>query len=296
MSKSKTAVATPAEAVTTAKGQPITKATLDQVAEAMKSYWKQNREKVALIALCFVAAAFSIAAATGSASFAILYLFAFNGKVSGRMDGNVLMRNGRGRGFAVPALIRNGYTMTARGIFSVLSSAYRGLGSLTIDAWRAFTMDATNRFGQPIEVKGKDAYVRLNANLINIGQATITSPPVLAGVDSITDVSGLAMDASADTLTFSFSVSPTATGVSHKLFATRPLSAGITRPSASEFRQVDVVPSGSTTPYDFSTAYINRFGSINGQAGNKIFIQLFGVNETTGQMTPSVGASGVIVP
>lgn len=294
MSKTTKAGATPDTLVKLPKGKKVTKENLDSIAAAMLDYWKQNRTK-ALIALLFcVSLTISAYTAAASTSFAILYLFAFNGKVSGRMDGNVLMRNGRGRGFAVPALIRNGATMTARGIFSVLSSSYRGLGVIVIDSWRAFQMDATNRFGQPFKVSGKDAYVRLNANLINIGQPTITNPPVLGAVDGITSVTNVALDGTLDTLFFDFAASPTAAGVSHKLFATRPLSAGVTRPSASEFRQIDVMPSGSVFPYDFSLAYQNKYGSIIGQQSNKIFIQLYAVNEATGQMTPSVGASGVI--
>src|SRR5688572_2899067 len=85
---------------------------------------------------------------TWGVAHAILYIFAFNGKVSGRMDGNVLMRNGRGRGFSVPALVQNSYTMTARGRFSTFSTQYSGLLAAEILAWSNFEMQVSNRFGQ----------------------------------------------------------------------------------------------------------------------------------------------------
>lgn len=296
MSKTKENAGLPTDALKTKKGEKITKERLDSISAQMADHWKRNRQKVVAIVVLAVAAIAILGAPAAGGSFAFLYIFGQFGKFSGRMDGDVMMRNGRGRGFVVPALVRNTYTMTARGLLSILSSGYRALTAAQVAAWRAFTMDSSNRFGQTVAVKGKDAYVRLNANLINIGQATIVTPPVLGAVDGITDVSTVAVDASAQTAVFVFGVSPTAANTSHKLFATRPLSNGITRPSASEFRLIDVIPTGSATPYDFAAAYIAKFGALTGTAGNKIFIQLYAVNDTTGQMTPSVGASGVIVP
>lgn len=296
MNDSKKPPVMPTKKVTFKKGEVVTKEKLDSISKSMAEFWKRNREKVGAVLILLMTGWLWFIIESGRESLAFLYIFGQFGKFSGRMDGDVMMRNGRGRGFVVPALVRNGFTMTARGLFSILSSGYRALGSAAITAWSAFEMTTSDRFGRTVTLKGKDCYVRLNANLINIGQPTIGVPPVLGAVDGITDVPLVSIDASAQTATFTFSVSPTAGGVSHKLFATRPLSAGITKPAASEFRQIDVVPSGSTTPYDFAAPWIARFGSLLGQAGNKVFIQLYAVNEATGQMTPSVGASGVIVP
>lgn len=271
-------------------------AALNEYAAERKKYFASLKSgKVAVIATLVIFTIVTLAFAPAVA-LAGLYIFADNGKKSGRADGNVYMRNGRTRGFKVPALVRNSYTMTQRGIFAVLSAAYRGLTPAEIDAWMNFSYQSSNRFGQAITIRGKQAYVALNANLIDTGNATLTSPPVLTDVPAIMTVSAVNMDASAGTMTFAFSASPTDANITHLLFATKPLSNGITRPSKSAYRLVDLVPSGSTTPYDFASAYITKFGAITSSAGNKVFIQLYGVQNNTGQKIPSVGASGVIVP
>lgn len=230
---------------------------------------------------------------TIGASTAFLYLFGFNGKVSGRTGGNVYMRNGRGRGFTVPALVRNSYTMTARGIFAVLSASYRGLTTSEIEQWMNFSYDRSDRFGQSQVVRGKEAYIGLNTDLINVGYGPITAPPVLVAVPAINTASMTAV-AATGVITLTFTASPTAATVDHLVFATQPLSHGITRPSTSAFRLVQVIPGGTSSTFNISVAYAAKFGVITTAAGNKIFVQLYGVENTTGQKVPSVGMSAVI--
>src|SRR5262245_32873673 len=81
-------------------------------------------------------------------SLCMLYLWANNGKMSGRADGNVYMRNGRTRGFRVPSLVRNAYTSLVRSIFTGFSQAFSNLTSDQILSWDNFSYVKSNRFAQ----------------------------------------------------------------------------------------------------------------------------------------------------
>lgn len=270
---------------------------LKTVANARKKWLQQNNTPAKVLLFVIGSCIFGyLWHYSGCAALATLYMFAYNGKVSGRHDGNVLMANGRGRAYATPALVRNSYTMTARGILSLLSAGWRGLTQAEMASWNALQLPATNRLGQAITISGKDAYVRLNANLINVGSAPNTSAPTLADVPAIQAISAFTADASAGTLSITYSPTPTDTAVEHEIYATAPLSPGVFHPSRSAFRLVDVLFAATGSPYSFGTAYTNKFGAITLKAGSKIFIQLYGVENTTGQKIPSVGTSTVIVP
>lgn len=243
-----------------------------------------------LIVFLFAVAALLLWTSESAAMECLLYIFAFDGKVSGRMDGNVMMRNGRGRAFVVPALVRNNYTMTQRGLFSTFSSTYAGLTAAQVDAWRNFTIDITNRFGQAKIVRGKEAFVALNVNLAMVGSASISDPPVFVGVPAIVT---LAVTATAPgTLALAFTATPTDADVAHLVFATAPLGNGITRPSASAYRLIDVIPPATATPFAAGAAYVAKFGNLI--AGDKVFVSLTAVDINTGQSTPSVAAFDVI--
>src|SRR5437016_9674634 len=83
-------------------------------------------QPIVIAFICFVVALpllglFIIAPMASITKWGFLYIFGFDGKVSGRMDANVLMRNGRGRGFRVPSLVRNAYTTAVRASLSTFS-------------------------------------------------------------------------------------------------------------------------------------------------------------------------------
>lgn len=225
------------------------------------------------------------------AGLAILYLFAFDGKVSGRMDGNVLMRNGRGRGFVVPALVQNAYTSAIRSTFSDFSQGYRALTQAQIAAWSAFTMTTTNRFGKSIQISGKECYVRLNQNLADINVAAISVPPTLAGANNLS-LDGATADVSDAAIEIEFT--GTVAGVRYLLFATSPQSAGVTRPSASKFRIIHMFDVAAVSPLDVTAEYTAKYGSFP-VAGSKLFFKVVAVNSTTGEKSASSAVVSCVV-
>lgn len=242
---------------------------------------------LALAILCvlsipFVLMLFPFAAAGKVLQYSILYQFAFNGKVSGRMDGNVLMRNGRGRGMTVPALVQNAYTTLQRSLLAGWSTAFRSLTQAQITAWNNFKYTKSDVFGMPYDVKGKAAYIALNQNLDNIAAANISNAPVSLGATNTT-ISALDADTTAGTLKYaSTAYDPLFT---YLVFATAPLSPGINRPSQSAFRLIGTAPALALGIATITALYVSKFGALP-PIGSKIFLYTKAIRITTGEASP----------
>jgi hypothetical protein len=234
---------------------------------------------LALLLVCIMAATF--APVIGAAKIAMLYMYADNGKKSGRADGNVYMRNGRIRAMRVPSLVRNGYTTGVRSLFASFSSSFRSLGTGVIKAWNAFSYSNSDVFGRAKTVSGKQAFVGLNQNLSNIGAPTIDAPPTLAGASAQT---AAGMTISIGDATIAFDEYGAANAEMHYLvFATAPQSTGVSRPSASAFRIITSQTNLSTGGNDalLYAAYVTKFGEP--PLGSQVFITWKGINKTTGE-------------
>lgn len=230
-----------------------------------------------IVAVC----AYHINHASGACE-AVLYLFANNGRVSGRMGGDVKMRNGRSRGFTVPSLVRNAYTSAARSLFAGLSSSFRSLSPSEIASWNnALGFSISDRFAQVHTLKGKQLYISLNSNLSNTGQPLITVAPIPTGILPLPDQTLTGSTVSTDTLLLGSSVGAVPPLQNVLVYATAPLNAGISRPSQSAFRLIRVVSTPTALPVELIADYTAKFGSI--VAGSKIFVQTISVNETTGE-------------
>lgn len=224
---------------------------------------------------------------------AMLYSIANDGKLSGRADGNVYMRNGRIRGMKVPALVQNQYTQRVRNGLGQLSASFRALGQDIIAAWNSATgFTYTDRFGRQHPLTGKALYLRLNQNLLSIDSTTISAPPVAEAVEGVTYLQ-VEPDGTTAKFNVTFDPSQVATGVRLLVSATAPLSPGITRPSRSAFRDISYIDSGSNSPQDIYLDYVGKFGSL--PVGSKVFVRVIAINSSTGQASPSIIASNVVV-
>jgi hypothetical protein len=230
------------------------------------------------------------AASAAAGSFAALYLFSNDGKVSGRMSGDVKMRNGRSRAMAFPALVRNAYTTAIRSSFAAFSTAFRGLSASEIDQWNNFSYKHSDRFANTIDVKGKMAYIGVNQNLTDIGQPSITAPLAFVGTFDVA-LTAPVTATSAGVVTVPSSIYNAAN--KYLVFATKSLSAGVRRPSKSAFRVIGVDPTITLGVMDLSAMYNAKFGAPI--AGGQIFVLVVAVDKTTGEK--SVGSnivSGIV--
>lgn len=224
-------------------------------------------------------------------SVAMLYSFPDNRAMSGRAGAWVYFRNGRIRRFMVPALVQNGYTMPVRALLSTLSSGWNGLTDAQRLTWinsEGFTR--TDRFGVPHQIKAKNLYVMLNANLVNIGVAPITDAPLATAVTGITD--GTLTATGAGLFGFAYTPTPTDATVEHLVYATTTFSAGTNRPSKSAFRLIGLLANGSASPAVFGAAYVAKFG--NPIVGGRVFIKVVPINNVTGQAGAGFGTSDIV--
>lgn len=225
---------------------------------------------------------------------AMLYQIADNGLKSGRASGNVYMRNGRIRKMVVPALVQNGYTTPVRSLFSTLSSSWNDLTEAQRAGWNQSTsFFKSNRFAVQFPLKGKSLYVALNANLVNTGGTPVDDCPLPIQVNGITDLSFVA-DESTPQITLTFTPTPTDGDVVHLVYATAPLSAGVSKPSNSAFRLIGTVPATTATGVTLNAEYVAKFGAYTD--GSKIFIKLIPVSISTGQAGAAIVASSIVVP
>lgn len=294
MSKSKTS--STVKESTAVKSKAL--ATLTQIFKAARN------NKVMLVLTALLAIPFFLSGSTmlGHGSFAMLYLIANNGKLSGRADGNVYQRNGRVRKFVVPALVQNAYTSAARGLLGAISSAWNTLSQSERDSWLSMNwLFTSNRFGEKIPVKGKAAFVTLNANLFNAGGSPITNAPIDGGsIPTIGVISSFVPDQSSGSQTITFTPTPTDVDTAYLIYATAPLRAGVARPSKGLFKLIEVVAPATASPVDIAANYINRFGN-NWSTdpllqGANIWCKATPVNINTGAMNTSYVFSGTIVP
>lgn len=224
----------------------------------------------------------------GTVKWALLYQFGFNGKISGRMEGNVAMRNGRARSMTVPSLVRNVYTSLQRGYLSSFSSGWRALTVAQRDSWIGYKFTKNDRFAMPYDVSGKNAYVSANQNLSNIGQPTITTAPAPAGApDEL-------IDNLVTAATIKYDVTGTSAALDYLVYATPGLSAGIYRPGRSDFRLLGVQPAPVLGSVDITALYTAKYGGIPA-AGAKYFVYTVAVNKTTGEAGAGSGILSDIV-
>ena len=206
-----------------------------------------------------------------------LYQFANNGLVSGRTGGDVKMRNGRSRGMKVPALVRNVNTTLARAILASVSSLWATLTPEQVVAWNSYKVTSSDRFGVMHIYGGKTAFVRLNCNLTNIATSVILDPPVGAVSPIAIEIVHLIVDSTTSTMTVTTAATPLGYA---KVFATAPLPANVSRPAKSAFRFFTIFDSSVGGTYDFTTAYIARFGLP--PVGSRVFLQLVNVSDFSG--------------
>lgn len=164
-------------------------------------------------------------------------------------------------------------------------------GNLTADqvaAWNAFAKNnpVSDVFGRSQTLSGIQTFVRLNANILNVGGAQIDDPPANLAIEGITT---LTVTATAGTPALSIAFGPSPLPADHRLnvFATQQLPSGRTY-TKSFLRWLTASSAAQATPLSVLTAYNNKFGAL--VAGSKIGIRANVVNQLTGAQTTGLYA------
>lgn len=200
----------------------------------------------------------------------------------GKINGSVASKNRGGAYFRVKVSPTNPDSIaqqSVRNTLTTLSQAWRGLTQAQRDAWDAAVSDfaVTDVFGDLRNPTGKNLYVRLNANLVSVGQSTISVPPALADVVGVA-VTGVTINVTTPAYEIAFSGDDAS--MSYQVWATPAVSNGVSYVK-NRFRQIGAFAGGGGSPYNFEADYIAKFGSP--AAGQKVFVQLVPVVNATGQ-------------
>jgi len=213
------------------------------------------------------------------AKLSALYLLGNNGKISGRTGGDVYMSNGRKRGFVIPAVVRNAYTAGVRGIFSSFSSMWGTLSTFEQLGWLNFNTTKMDRFKNTVTIKGKAAFIQLNANARNVGaMGSINNAPVGAVTPSAIILQAPLIKITGSV--FDLNYTPDANALSVLISATVGFGTGVFRPSASAYRNISVQDLTSAGPINIWTDYVAKFGTP--VVGSRIFISVKSTDMYTG--------------
>jgi hypothetical protein len=170
--------------------------------------------------------------------------------------------------------VGTGRRAAIRTAFGAAAKGYAGLSAAQQAAWTSYaaSFPITDALGQTITLTGQQMYVSINTQLLNVGAAQTSAPPVSnvvasAGVPTLT-----AVHAGAITLT------PTGMGAmgDYQLYAfSAPQSSGVS--SMKTFWQAGHVAGNSVAAIVATTAYTAQFGAVT--AGQRIFFKVTPVNQ-----------------
>jgi hypothetical protein len=133
--------------------------------------------------------------------------------------------------------------------------------------------------------------VRLNANLLKIGEAQISDAPVPEAVTSLATLT-IAAAAGASTLAATFTLGTVGDTSTFFVEATPQMSAGISF-IKGKFRKLTTFPEATVSPFALGALYETRFGNL--VAGNRVNVQIYKVSDVTGLQSLPLQATTIVV-
>jgi len=216
--------------------------------------------------------------------------------MSGKLAGHVFSRNRGGsyiRTKVKPLNPQSARQTVVRNEFGVQSGNWRGLTAAQRLQWNSATVQflRKNSLGSTITLSGINLYKALNQALFNIGQALISSPPVPQSAVNVNSLS-VAVSATGSTMVATFAATPTPANMYIEVYATPPLSPGITF-IKNRLRVIQVLPPATATGVSLQAAYVAKFGATI--VGQKIGFVFQSVNGLTGERSPIVQSESIAV-
>lgn len=199
----------------------------------------------------------------------------------GKLGGQVYARNRSGayvRNKVTPNNPQTLYQSLQRAVLATFSEAWRGLTQQQREAWNAAgeSFPTTNQFGDQVIPTGKNLFTRLNNNLTDISQSTLTNPPLPAPIVEPEDLE-LSVAAGTPAMALDFNGD---SAMGYKVFATPPLSPGVGF-FKNKFKMIATLSQPPAGTLDLLDDYQTRFGAF--QEGQKIAVKIVPVVVATGQ-------------
>lgn len=214
-----------------------------------------------------------------------------------KLNGSVMSKNRYGsyvRNKVTPVNPQTAYQQEVRQRLGSLSQSWRELTVAQRNGWteRAKESPFTDIFGDTKTLDGKAFFIKLNSNLLSIGEQPISVAPQMVEMPTFSIIGQSASVAGGITFTTDISAAPA--GFEFKVFATPALPAQINFVK-NRYRDLGTaeVADGDAL---ITTAYGRRFGALDSsQLGNRVHIKVVLVSTTTGQMSVAVGSDTSVV-
>jgi len=148
--------------------------------------------------------------------------------MSGSVAGNTWSRNKGGlyvRRRSAPTNPTTVRQTAVRTVLSSLSTAWAGLTSTQKQQWRdwASAHPSLDSLGQSFFLSGQQAYIALNARVIDFGGSAVATPPI---TNDPTSLLTFTATAGAATVSCAYTTTPTAAGIAVEVWQTLPGGLG----------------------------------------------------------------------
>lgn len=179
-----------------------------------------------------------------------------------------------------PVNPQTSYQMAQRQQLGNLSSQWRSLTEAQRQSWISGSPNFPyiDIFGSQLILAGNVLFIALNKNLLNAGQTQIDTAPLPVAIP-VLSISDLTATAGTPTLTFKIGTATVPTGFSLMVYATPLITPGINFVK-NRLRFLGVL-SATANVVDAYSDWNARFGTL--VAGQKVFVSIALVNNTTGQ-------------
>jgi hypothetical protein len=211
------------------------------------------------------------------------------GALSGSIRGNVFSHNKGGayvRGRTIPTNPTSLKQSAARAVLATLSSQWATITAGQRADWEqwAALYPLVDALGQSFQRSGQQAFVGLNARLLQAGTTAVLTCPATTGPG---DLLTLVVTATAPTgISAAFTATPLAAGKRILLWQTLPTSPG-RNPNRRQARLIGYTAAAAASP----AVFVSPYPALVGQASN-----FWGqVMDAAGQVSAGIKASGTYV-
>lgn len=213
----------------------------------------------------------------------------------GKIGGHVASKNRGGaylRTKVTPSNPQTSFQAAVRNRLTNFSQSWRGLTQTQRNAWNSAVSNFTKTdiFGDIKQPSGINLFIKLNANLDQVGVALILLPPLPADVEAVLTVSATA-DEALQGFDVALTPDPIPVNTAFVIEVTAQVSPGRNF-LKNEFRVLTFATAAVIIPIDIAALYIARFGALI--AGQKIGVRLQPVNMTTGQKGQALSTSLIV--
>jgi len=197
-----------------------------------------------------------------------------------KLNGSVASRNRYGnywRNKTSPINRQTEWQTAVRAQFANNSSAWRGLTASQRESWNAASANFpfTDVFGDQLTLSGNSLYLKLNQNLQNMGESTISEPPLPVAVP---DAGSVTVLATGGTVTVQADGTPGTNGT-FMIYVAANVSPG--KQYVKNLYKFITVEATLGTAVDITTAVEERFGALS--TGTAVWAKVLIGDTTTGQ-------------